>query len=162
MKGMPFTDGDTDVSIAGFTAAAWLSAAWPSLLAAAPERADPTPRPRTEAWNVHAQSTYVWQVKPAFPAAYSGPNSLLPSARPAIRSAPPPRFGLRAWDGGELYFDPEVVQGKAFSGLHGLGGTANGELQKTSGTSPTFYRARLFLRQTWNLGGEAVRPSSPT
>jgi hypothetical protein len=40
------------------------------------------------------------------------------------------------------------------SGLHGLGGMTNGEQQKTSGTNPTLYRARLFLRQTWELGGE--------
>jgi len=46
------------------------------------------------------------------------------------------------------------VLGKPMSGLHGLGGMANGEQQKSSGASPTFYRARLFLRQTWNLGGE--------
>jgi carbohydrate-selective porin OprB len=31
---------------------------------------------------------------------------------------------------------------------------SNGEQQKTSGPNPTLYRARLFLRQTWNLGGE--------
>jgi hypothetical protein len=61
---------------------------------------------------------------------------------------------VRPWAGAELYFDPEVVQGKALSGLHGLGGMTNGEQQKTSGTTPTFYRARLFLRQTWNLGGD--------
>jgi high affinity Mn2+ porin len=113
-----------------------------------------------ETWNVHAQSTYIWQLKPSFPAAYTGPNSLLPQRETGYSFSGTLAFGLRAWDGGELYFDPEVVQGKAFSGLHGLGGTVNGELQKTAGTSPTFYRARLFLRQTWNLGGEPVKLES--
>jgi high affinity Mn2+ porin len=107
-----------------------------------------------EAWNAHVQATYVWQAKPAFDAAYSGPASLAPWRETGYSFSATAAFGVRPWAGAELYFDPEVVQGKALSGLHGLGGMTNGEEQKTSGTSPTFYRARLFLRQTWNLGGE--------
>lgn len=113
-----------------------------------------------EAWNVHAQSTYTWQDKPSFSAAYTGPNSLLAQGETGYSFSGSLAFGWRAWTGGELYFDPEVVQGKAFSGLHGLGGTVNGELQKTAGTSPTFYRARLFLRQTWNLDGAPLKLDS--
>jgi high affinity Mn2+ porin len=113
-----------------------------------------------ETWNAHAQSTWIWQGKPSFPAAYTGPNSLLAQRETGYSFSGTLAFGLRAWDGGELYFDPEVVQGKAFSGLHGLGGTVNGELQKTAGTSPTFYRARLFLRQTWSLDGDPVKLES--
>jgi hypothetical protein len=40
------------------------------------------------------------------------------------------------------------------SGLVGLGGATNGEAQKVAGTNPKLYRARLFVRQTINLGGE--------
>jgi hypothetical protein len=118
------------------------------LTAAAPcTRAD-------EAWNAHVQATYVWQAKPAFDAAYTGPASLAPWRETGYSFSATAAFGVRPWAGAELYVDPEVVQGKALSGLHGLGGMTNGEQQKTSGTSPTFYRARLFLRQTWNLGGD--------
>jgi hypothetical protein len=125
-------------------------AAW--LLAAAPgARAGDLPAP--EAWNAHVQATYVWQAKPAFDAAYSGPASLVPWRETGYSFSATAAFGIRPWRGAELYFDPEVVQGKAMSGLHGLGGMTNGEQQKTSGTSPTFYRARLYLRQTWDLGG---------
>jgi hypothetical protein len=125
-------------------------AAW--LLAAAPgARAGDLPAP--EAWNAHVQATYVWQAKPAFDAAYSGPASLVPWRETGYSFSATAAFGMRPWRGAELYFDPEVVQGKAMSGLHGLGGMSNGEQQKTSGTSPTFYRARLYLRQTWDLGG---------
>ncbi|SDC18046.1 Carbohydrate-selective porin, OprB family [Massilia sp. PDC64] len=124
-----------------FYLAACLTAAAPSA------RAD-------EAWNAHVQATYVWQAKPAFAAAYTGPASLAPWRETGYSFSATAAFGVRPWAGAELYFDPEVVQGKAMSGLHGLGGMTNGEEQKTSGTSPTFYRARLFLRQTWNLGGE--------
>jgi hypothetical protein len=96
----------------------------------------------------------VWQAKPAFDAAYTGPASLAPWRETGYSFSATAAFGFRPWPGAELYFDPEVVQGKAMSGLHGLGGMTNGEQQKTSGTNPTFYRARLFLRQTWNLGGD--------
>lgn len=131
-------------------AAPWLLLA--ALAPAASVRADELPQ--EEAWNAHAQATYVWQVKPSFSAPYSGPASLLPQRETGYSFSATAAFGLRPWAGAELYFDPEVVQGKAFSGLHGLGGMSNGEQQKTSGTNPTFYRARLFLRQTWELGGE--------
>jgi high affinity Mn2+ porin len=39
------------------------------------------------------------------------------------------------------------------SHLAGLGGLPKGELQKSSGSNPRLYRARLFLRQSWGLGG---------
>jgi hypothetical protein len=124
------------------------------LLLATPACAAAADLPATEAWNAHVQTTYVWQAKPAFDAAYTGPASLAPWRETAYSFSATAAFGVRPWQGAELYFDPEVVQGKAMSGLHGLGGMANGEQQKTSGTTPTFYRARLFLRQTWNLGGD--------
>jgi hypothetical protein len=125
----------------------------PALLAAAVARA--ADLPSDEAWNAHVQATYVWQAKPAFDAAYTGPASLLPQRETGYSFSATAAFGWRPWRGAELYFDPEVVQGKTLSGLHGLGGMTNGEQQKTSGSSPTFYRARLFLRQTWELDGGA-------
>jgi hypothetical protein len=130
-------------------AAPWLLAA---LIPAAGAHADELPQEETR--NAHAQATYVWQRKPSFPAAYSGAASLLPGRETGYSISTTAAFGLRAWNGAELYFDPELVQGKAFSGLHGLGGMSNGEQQKTSGPAPTLYRARLFLRQHWDLGGE--------
>jgi hypothetical protein len=39
------------------------------------------------------------------------------------------------------------------SGLTGLAGFTNGEIARTAGPRLTLYRARLFLRQTWGLGG---------
>ena len=42
--------------------------------------------------------------------------------------------------------------GVPFSDMKGVGGFTNGEIQRTAGADPTFYRARLFLRQTWGLG----------
>jgi high affinity Mn2+ porin len=118
------------------------------------------PADSTENWNAHFQSTYVWQRKPGFDAAYSGANSLSPEREKAYSFSGTAAFGWRPWSGGELYFDPEVVQGVPLSRLTGLGVLTNGEQQKTSGPNPTFYRSRLFLRQTWNLGGEQERVES--
>src|SRR3569832_2419524 len=107
-----------------------------------------------ETWNAHFQTTYIWQAKPSFPAAYSGDFSLRPEHEKAYSFSATASLGWRPWRGGEHYFDPELVQGVPLSDLRGLAGMTNGEQQKTSGPNPTLYRARLYLRQTWNLGGE--------
>ena len=107
-----------------------------------------------ETWNAHFQTTYIWQKKPSFSAPYTGEFSLQPGREKAYTLSATAALGWRPWLGGELYFNPEVVQGIPLSNLRGLGGMTNGEQQKTSGPNPTFYRARLFLRQTLNLGGE--------
>ncbi len=100
------------------------------------------------------QSTYVWQRHPAFPAAYSGPNSFGPEAERRSYTLTATAFlGARVWAGGEVHFNPEMIASQSLSNLHGLGALTNGENQKGGGPEPTFYRARLFLRETWNLGG---------
>ncbi|KAF3996341.1 carbohydrate porin [Glaciimonas immobilis] len=106
-----------------------------------------------EMLNAKFQTTYIWQRKPSLNAPYSGTNSLLTEREKAYSLTATGYFGLRAWEGAELYFDPEMVQAVPLSNLRGLGGLTNSEQQKTSGASPTFYRARLFLRQTFGFGG---------
>ncbi len=112
----------------------------------------------TENWNAKFQSTYVWQDKRPFSAAYSGPNSLSPDRELSYSFTATAFLGWRPWAGGELYFDPEAAQGVPLSNLTGLGGLTNGEMARTSGPTMKYYRARLFLRQTWGMGGgqEAV------
>lgn len=99
------------------------------------------------------QTTYVWQAKPAFGAAYSGPDSLRAGREKSYSFTATAYLGTRPWEGGEIYFNPEIAQGVPLSGLTGLGGFTNGEMARTSGPNPKLYRARLFLRQTWNRGG---------
>ena len=110
--------------------------------------------PEIEPWNAKFQATYIWQKHPGFSAAYSGPNSLLSTPEKSYSFTSTAYLGLRLARDTELYFNPEAVQGVAFSGLTGLGGLNNSELQKTAGPNLTLYRARLFVRQTWGLGGE--------
>jgi len=109
--------------------------------------------PDFETWNAKAQTTYIWQAKSSFPAAYSGANSLSPEREKSYSFTATAALGVRPWAGGELYVNPEVAQGVPLSNLTGLGGFSNGEMARTSGPSATFYLARLFLRQTWGFGG---------
>lgn len=107
-----------------------------------------------EKWNARFQATYVWQRKPSFPAPYTGAMSLKPERERSYSFTTTASFGYRPWAGGEVYLDLEGAQGIPLSGLTGLGGFTNGELAKTSGARLKLYRARAFLRQTWNHGGE--------
>jgi len=111
-------------------------------------------------WDARFQGTYVWQRKSPFGAAYSGPHSLSPDRETSYSFTATAALGIRPWSGGELYFDPEVAQGRPLSGLTGLGGFTNGEIARVSGPNPTLYVARFFVRQTWGLGGGTERLQS--
>ncbi|MDB5732673.1 MAG: carbohydrate porin [Variovorax sp.] len=104
-------------------------------------------------FEVHGQATYIFQRKPGFRAAYSGPNSLSPQPEHSYSFTSTVFVGWRPVRDLEFYFNPEVVQGLPMSRLVGLGGLTNSELQKTAGTNPVIYRARAFVRKTWGLGG---------
>lgn len=110
-----------------------------------------------EAFDIHGQATYVWQQKRPFDAPYSGEHSLRPERERSYSLTATAAIGIRPWQDGELYFDPEVAQGVPLSGLTGLGGFTNGEIARVSGPNPKLYRARLFLRQTRGYGGGSER-----
>ena len=120
-----------------------------------------------ERWNAFGQATVVAQHQWAFPAAYTNlngaGNSLLPGSARTWSWTATGYLGLALGRSTQLYFAPEAVAQLPLSGLHGFGGAIqNAELQKSSGTSPTYYRSRLYLRHTWNLGGESTAvPSGP-
>ena len=118
-----------------------------------------------ERWNGYGQFTWIWQQKNSFPAAYTNlngsPNSLLPAREPSYTVSATAYLGLRAWQGSEIYLVPEVIAELPLSGLHGLGGAIqNGELEKNGKKDLTLYRSRLFLRQTWDFGGDPVHVAS--
>ncbi len=105
-------------------------------------------------WDAKFQSTYIWQQKEPFSASYSGSNSLTTSKEDSFSFTTTAFLGYRPWENGEIYFNPEIAAGHPLSNLTGLGGFTNGEMQKSTGTTPKLYMARLFLRQTWGLGGD--------
>ena len=103
---------------------------------------------------LHAQTTYIWQAKPAFNAAYSGPNSLSPLREKSYSFTVTGDLGLRLWDGAQLHLNPEGAQGVPLSNLLGAGGISNGELARGSSSTLVTYRARLFVQQRFNVGGD--------
>lgn len=134
-----------------------------ALLAALPcfAQAEQTAVDETESWNAKFQTTYNGQRHPAYQAAYSGPNSLTTAHEQMYTFSTTAFLGVRPWQDGEVYFNPEVVQGVPFStNLIGLGGFTNGEITRAAGNKFSFYRQRLYLKQTWNQGGEAQTLSS--
>ena len=114
-----------------------------------------------ERWNAFGQFTYIWHQKESFPAAYTNvngsPNSLIPEKERSYTTTATAFLGLKAWKGAEIYFVPEMISELPLSNLHGLGGSIqNAELEKNGARAPTFYRSRLFLRETWGFGGEST------
>ena len=105
-------------------------------------------------WNVHGQYTFVGQGYPSFRSPYEGPNSLAGSRQAQNTMSATAFVGLRLWQGAEFYINPELMQGFGLSDVHGVAGFTNGEAQKSSFPAPHSNVARLFLRQTFGLGGE--------
>ena len=133
----------------------------PGLSVGDPKSSDTQSLLQPETSAARFQTTYVWQRKPAFGAPYTGTNSLLPEVEKRSYTLSATSFlGTRTWDGGEIYFNPEVISSQSLSGLHGLGGLTNGENQKGGGPNPIVYLARLFIRHTWNLGSNTEQVES--
>jgi high affinity Mn2+ porin len=108
----------------------------------------------SDRWELHAQTTYIQQAYPSFRSPYQGENSLSPFAQTKETWTMSAFVGARLWDGGELYYNPELFQGFGLSDTSGLGGFTNGEAQKSNFPYPRYSTSRLFLRQTFGFGGE--------
>lgn len=105
-------------------------------------------------WEFHGQTTFIYQGYPPIHALYSGPNSLPPEGQGRETWTVSGFLGVRLWRGGELYFNPEFLQGFGVAGTTGAAGYPNGEAQKSNFPYPRFNVSRLFLRQEIGLGGE--------
>jgi hypothetical protein len=118
-----------------------------------------------ERWNAYGQFTYISSWKLPFHAPYTNANGSNHSLNPDYERSFTGTFtlflGAKLWPGAEAYVSPEVIAERALSGLAGIGSAIqNFELQKTGSETPSFYRARLYLRQTFDLGGSLVPVSS--
>lgn len=108
-----------------------------------------------EDWNAKFQSTYVYQKKSALGASpYSAVNSLHATPEKSYTLTAATYLGLRLRPGLEAYLDVEMAQGIPFSGMVGMGSFSNGEMTRGASPHPKVYRQRLFVRKTWNEGGE--------
>jgi hypothetical protein len=114
-----------------------------------------------EIWNAYGQTTYIYQWQPAFKANYTNlngtPNSLLPTPATSFTATATGFFGLKTWEGGEIYAVPEMISERPLSDLKGLGSTIqNFELQKTGSVQPVIYLSRVYFKQTFGFGGDRL------
>lgn len=117
-------------------------------------RADEAPAADTGPVAWHWQSTVTGQETDRFRSPYAGPNSLLPDPGGRETFDLTGYIGIRPWSGGELWINPEIDQGFGLSNTVGVAGFPSGEAYKVGKTNPYLRLQRLFLRQTFNLGGE--------
>ena len=73
-----------------------------------------------EDWSLHGQLTFTEQYHPAFTSPYRGRNSLDPGSRGDETVDLTLFAGLRLWNGGEAYADPEIDQGFGLSDTIGV------------------------------------------
>ena len=110
--------------------------------------------PESDRWEIHGQSTFLPQGYPAFRAPYSGSNSLTPAPQLQETWSNSLFLNARLWQGGEVYYNPELLQGFGLNDTVGAGGFPNGEAQKSNFPYPHYNTSRLFVRQTFGFGGE--------
>jgi len=106
-----------------------------------------------DSWNVHGQFTAIEQGYAGFRSPYQGASSLSGASQARNTVSATAFIGFRPWDGTEIYVDPELMQGFGLSDTMGVAGFPNGEAQKSDFPMPRFNVARVFLRQTFCLGG---------
>jgi high affinity Mn2+ porin len=113
--------------------------------------------PSQDRFNVHGQTTFVWQSYPAIRSPYEGSNSL-PARGQGRETLDATLFaGIRLWQGAEVWLTPEIDQGHGLAETHGVAGFPSGEAYKEGFSYPYARMQRAFLRQTINLGGETEK-----
>ncbi len=129
----------------------WPPAQSSDLMTKAPKPAAPA---ASDDWSIHGQTTVIPQIYPSFHSPYQAAFSLPGKSQGRETWTATAFIGRRLWEGGEIYFNPELDQGFGVGSTLGLAGYANGEAQKGGATFPKFRAMRYFFRQTFGLGGE--------
>lgn len=110
-----------------------------------------------EWFNIHFQTTYIYQYKPSFASTYADTNSLTGAETNANSLTATLYLGVRLWKGAEIYLNPELAGGSGLSRAVGMGGSSNGETFRISTASPSLYLARGYFRQTFELRNKHAR-----
>jgi high affinity Mn2+ porin len=116
-----------------------------------------TPAPAAEAiplWYLQGQATWIDQGHPSFNSPYEGANSLTGDSQAERTFSFSLFLGYRILEGTELYYNPEFFQGHGLSNTLGMAGFPNGEAVKAAFPNLHYNTSRLFIRQTFGLGGE--------
>ncbi|MEO7027407.1 MAG: carbohydrate porin, partial [Caulobacteraceae bacterium] len=122
--------------------------------AAPPGASIPLAATPSEIAAIHFQSTIIEQGYPAFAAPYSGPNSLPPGGEGRETFDFTLYGGVAPWRGAQIWINPEIDQGFGLHDTTGVAGFTNGDGAKVGKSNPYMRLQRLFLRQTFDLGGE--------
>lgn len=120
-------------------------------------RAAAPPSAGDERLSLHFQTTIATQWHPAFDARWSGRNSLRPGAESATSVVTDVFAGARAWRGAEVWVEPELSGGRGLSDTLGVAAFPSGEVYRVGSPAPSVVIGRAFVRQTFGLGGGAVR-----
>ncbi|MGB9515051.1 MAG: carbohydrate porin [Candidatus Acidiferrum sp.] len=113
----------------------------------------------TSRYWISGQANVVFQWHPAFPAKYSGPNSLTPQAQSATTHVLTLYTGYQLFDHTGVFADVEYATGNGIGKAFGLAGYTNLDSVRTvegAQLSTAPYVARLLLRQIIPLSGEHV------
>lgn len=106
-----------------------------------------------ERYSVHAQTTNVVQAYPRFRALYDGPNSFPSGGKANVGSTTNLFLGLRLWEGGAAYLNPEIDAGYGLANSVGAAAYVNGAVAKVGRAAPYMRFQRYFLRQIIGLNG---------
>src|SRR5215469_10981516 len=105
-------------------------------------------------WNWHVQNTAIIQNSFAFPARYSGPNSLNSQGELRETVSLDLFAGVRLWQGAEAHVDGLMWQGFGLSDTLGVEDFPNGEAFRLGTKVPNVNLPRVFVRQVIGFGGE--------
>ncbi|HXQ27606.1 MAG TPA: carbohydrate porin [Candidatus Acidoferrales bacterium] len=114
------------------------------------------PHSDTSRYWISGQANIVLQWHPAFPAAYSGPNSLRSHAENATSKVYTLYLGYALTPTTEVFLDVESAGGHGISNALGLGGITNLDVVRNTTLSQKPYLARVMLRQIIPLGDQRV------
>jgi high affinity Mn2+ porin len=111
---------------------------------------------REDQYSVHGQTTNVGQTYPKFPAAYDGPNSFPSHCKANVGSTSNIFMGLRLWEGGAVFVNPEVDVGYGLNNSFGAANYVDAAVPKIGSSAPYMRFQRYFLRQIIGLDGSGT------
>jgi hypothetical protein len=114
----------------------------------------------TRRWWLSGQLNVIYQWHPAFPASYTGTNSLRPAREDATSRLATLYTGLRVGARTELLLDLETAGGGGISKALGLAGFTNLDVVRDPSLGSAPYVARALIRHTIALSAKA-EPGTP-
>jgi high affinity Mn2+ porin len=105
---------------------------------------------------ISGQANIILQWHGAFPAKYTGTNSLRPEAENGTSKVYTLYLGYELTPTTEVYFDMESAGGHGLSNALGLAGVTNLDVVRNTSLSQVPYVARLMLRQIIPLSDERI------